>query len=129
MSESVEAKKGQLFRKLTHKALLYCEFKGSIDKDMIITPSSKISLKGGLSSALCKICGASVPDVLVHYRIDHDVTDADSFNEKMQRSRTEEERRREFSDLVERLKDQVQKGLISAEEYRKRIEQWTKTYE
>jgi hypothetical protein len=75
---------------------------------------------------VCPLCKRQLEDLLKHLVIVHEIEDADQFSKEIEKLEANEERKREFAAYVMQLQQQRTKGLISAEEYRAKIANWTK---
>jgi hypothetical protein len=78
---------------------------------------------------LCPFCGKKVGDTLYHLRFVHEVEDIDQFMQALQKVGEEEERRRQFAKYVEGLQGKVRQGLITWEDYRRLVMEWSRENE
>lgn len=72
----------------------------------------------------CEICNRHVKDLLVHLRITHQVRDLDDFAAALEDKVKSLKRKRAFRAYVEELKAKMEKGEISASDYRRLITSW-----
>ncbi len=95
----------------------------------------------------CGLCSKQTKNLLLHLRMQHDVRDAAQYKEAQAKWETErlraveqykaEEakrnavaaRRAAFRRVVDELTEQLEKGLISPADYRRRIVLWSDTHE
>ena len=61
--------------------------------------------------------------------MEHDIRDVSQYETELAKMETARRRRAEFGKFVDDLRGLMQKGLISPEEYRRRIKWWSDTHE
>lgn len=77
----------------------------------------------------CPICRGENQDLLKHLRLSHDITDAEQYQELLDKAEKTELRKHEFSNFVRQLRERRQGGSISAEQYRESVAKWLKEHE
>ena len=77
----------------------------------------------------CPLCGRLSSHILQHFAIDHEIEDAVQFGQELTKVEQTRQSRDEFRLLVEKLKEQRARGLISAEDYRDEIVKWVRERE
>lgn len=70
------------------------------------------------------MCGKKVEDILKHYVLAHDIENPVHFKELLEEKEKDEKKRFEFSKYIEDLINKIEKGEISAEDYRKLVTKW-----
>jgi hypothetical protein len=76
--------------------------------------------------AKCPICGKVVKDILKHIAIEHEISSVHQYENELLNLEKERKKQEEFATLVNILNEQKAKGLISAGEWRSRVEDWLK---
>jgi hypothetical protein len=74
----------------------------------------------------CPLCSKSFVDLLEHLVIVHDVLSAEHFVRLVAGVEADEAKRREFRDFATELYSRVTEGKITAEEYRRRVMNWSR---
>ena len=72
----------------------------------------------------CAICGHQVKDLLVHLRVNHEIRDLEDFVAALDAQVKSLDRKLAFRRYVEDLKGQVNRGEITAADYRRLIVAW-----
>jgi len=75
---------------------------------------------------VCPLCAKKVGDNLYHLRFIHEIEDIDQFMQALQNVGEKEERRRKFADYVVELQGKMKRGLITAEDYRRLVMEWSR---
>ena len=76
---------------------------------------------------LCPFCGKKV-GTLHHLRFVHEVEEIDQFMQALDKVGADEERRRQFAALFEELQRKVKQGLITWEDYRRHVTEWSRKH-
>jgi hypothetical protein len=66
---------------------------------------------------------------LYHLRFVHEIEDIDQFMQTLQKVGEREERRRRFAAYVTELQGKLKQGLITAEDYRRLVMEWSRKNE
>jgi hypothetical protein len=82
-----------------------------------------------MSEETCPLCGKNVEDILRHFVMVHDIEDLDHLEQEIKKAESVSRRQRDFSKFVEELKEKLRKGIISLEDYRSLISEWSKARE
>jgi hypothetical protein len=77
----------------------------------------------------CPLCGKNVEDILRHFVLVHDIEDLDHLEREIKKTESVSRRQRDFSEFVKELKEKIRKGIVSPDDYRSLISEWSKTHE
>jgi len=70
------------------------------------------------------LCARDIKDLLLHLVTQHGLSDVDQLERELAKRLVDKERRNEFKDYVEGLKQKVKEGKLTWNEYRKLITEW-----
>lgn len=70
------------------------------------------------------MCARDIKDLLLHLVTQHGLSDVDQLERELAKRLVDKERRNEFKDYVEGLKQKVKEGKLTWNEYRKLITEW-----
>lgn len=76
----------------------------------------------------CPFCKRKFSDILKHFLFTHDIEDMEKLNKQLEKLRVTTNRQKEFGKYVENLQEQKKKNLLSSDDYRRLITEWTKKH-